>query len=344
VFDCKRRLYLQWLEGHFGKLGLVAMNIRQLQYFLGVLKDRSITKAATRMYVAQPALGLQIRKLEEEFKVDLITRHSRGIVATEAGMRLAAQAEILLRQFEKISQDMLEYSGEPQGLVAVGLTSGTSLVLAAKLVESCRREYPGINLRLTEALSEQLMEWVVDGRIDLTLTYNPNIISGLISEPLASEELYFVQNSQKIELDEDQCTLANILQTDLALPTNPHLVRVLVEEAARKIGKEVQVSTEMDSVHVIKELIRQNLVSSIMPLTTIMREVDSGEFVAWPVKEPSLQRTLFIAHSTHHPSSKAFMAVVNLMRNSVREFAEKGEVGWTVYGSDKQRKATSVQD
>ena len=293
------------------------------------------------MFVAQPALGLQIRKLEEEFNVDLITRHSRGIIATEAGMRLAAHAEILLRQFEKASQDMLEYSGEPQGLVSVGLTSGTSLLMAAKLVESCQREYPAINLRLTEALSEQLMEWAVDGRIDLTLTYNPNIISGLISEPLANEELYFVQHSDKIELNEDQCTLANILQTDLALPTNPHLVRVLVEDAARKIGKEVVVRTEMDSVHVIKELIRRKLVSSVMPLTTIMRELQTGEFVAWRVTEPVLERTLFIAHSTHQPSSKAFMAVVNLMRNSVRELAEEGEVGWSAYGSGRDPKPAS---
>ena len=55
------------------------MDIKQLRYFMGVLEAKSITKAAEHLYVAQPALGLQIRKLEEELGVELFVRHSRGV-------------------------------------------------------------------------------------------------------------------------------------------------------------------------------------------------------------------------------------------------------------------------
>lgn len=309
------------------------MNIKQLKYFVGVLKDRSITKAASRLFVAQPALGLQIRKLEEELNVELFVRHSRGVDPTEAGVRLAAHAEALIRQFERARQDMLEYGGEPQGRVTVGLTSGTCSLLASKLIARCQQEYPNINLCLSDALSEQLMEWVADDRIDMTLTYNPDSTPGLITEPLACEVLHFVQNKNNRDLSKADATLANILNTDLVLPSSPHLVREVVDDAARNLGLEVKLSSEVNSVHAIKELIRQQMVTSIMPMATVLREVQNGEFEAWPVKAPVLERTLYIAHSANQPCSKAFAGVVNLLRNSVRELAKNGEAGWTLYPS-----------
>ena len=309
------------------------MNIKQLKYFVGVLKDRSITKAASRLFVAQPALGLQIRKLEEELNVELFVRHSRGVDPTEAGVRLAEHAEVLIRQFERTRQDMLEYGGEPQGRVTVGLTSGTCSLLAARLIERCQQEYPSINLCISDALSEQLMEWVADDRIDMTLTYNPDSTPGLITEPLACEILYFVQNNNNLKLSKADATLTNILNTDLVLPGGPHLVRVVVDDAARELGIELKLSAEVNSVHAIKELIRQHRVTSIMPMATVFREVQNGDFEAWPVNAPVLERTLYIAHAANQPCSKAFTGVVNLLRNVVREFAERGDAGWAVYRS-----------
>jgi LysR family nitrogen assimilation transcriptional regulator len=98
------------------------MDIKQLRYFLGVLEARSITKAADTMAIAQPALGLQIRKLEDELGVDLLVRHSRGITPTEAGLRLAQHAESLLRQFDRMHQDMVDFAGARRSLITVGMS------------------------------------------------------------------------------------------------------------------------------------------------------------------------------------------------------------------------------
>ena len=99
------------------------MDFRQLRYFLGVYEAKSITKASERLNVAQPALGLQVRKLEEELGVDLFFRHSRGVTPTEAGQLLAVHARVLLRQFERVRQDLIDFGGQPHGRVAVGMTA-----------------------------------------------------------------------------------------------------------------------------------------------------------------------------------------------------------------------------
>ena len=106
------------------------MDFRQLPYFLGVYEAKSITKASERLNVAQPALGLQVRKLEDELGVDLFFRHSRGVTPTEAGQLLAEHARVLLRQFERVRQDLIDFGGQPHGRVAVGMTASSCLVVA----------------------------------------------------------------------------------------------------------------------------------------------------------------------------------------------------------------------
>ncbi|HTI88742.1 MAG TPA: LysR family transcriptional regulator, partial [Alphaproteobacteria bacterium] len=77
------------------------MTLRQLHYFLRILELKSFSKAAANLHIAQPALGLQIRKLEDELGVPLLNRHSRGVTPTEAGLILREHAQTVLRQVER---------------------------------------------------------------------------------------------------------------------------------------------------------------------------------------------------------------------------------------------------
>ncbi len=322
------------------------LNIKQLQYFLKVLKERSITRAAARLYVAQPALGLQIRKLEQELDVELFVRHSRGVTPTEAALRLAAHAEILVRQFERARQDMLDYAGEPRGRVIVGLPVSTTFVLAGVLARECRERFPKIALNLTVGLSERLMEWVHDERIDMALTYNTAGAGGLAFEPLAGETLYVVHNAARGELPARE-RFEHVLAHELVLPSAPHLLRTLVDTQASALGCEPRVTFEVDSVPAIKELLRHDLACTILPYAAVQAEVDAGEFRAAPIGEPALERTLYIAFPERRPAAKAFEAVANLLRDTVRDVARRREAGWTPVGegnrTDKRQRRASVR-
>lgn len=69
-------------------VGIITMDVRQLRYFVEVVEAKSFTRAAERIHIAQPALGFQVRKLEDELGVKLLHRHSRGVDPTEAGQAL----------------------------------------------------------------------------------------------------------------------------------------------------------------------------------------------------------------------------------------------------------------
>jgi LysR family nitrogen assimilation transcriptional regulator len=318
------------------------MDIKSLRLFLGVLEHGSITKAAERLYIAQPALGLYIRKLEDELGVQLVSRHSRGVTATEAGLLLARHAEVLLRQFNRARQDLLDYAGSPRGRIAVGLTPTSSRMIAAELITRIREGYPDIVLNVTGALSEQLIEWLEAERIDIALTYNASGSDHLVFDPLVSESLYLVYPPAQIGTIGDSVTLAEALGHPLIIPSAPHLLRTLVDDCAKDAGREPKVLVEVDSVDTIRTMVHRGHGLTLLPLGAVRWDVDQGAVGASLVVEPEIRRTLHIAHSRRRPMSKAFECVRDALRAVVDEVTRTRSVGWRFHPSRAGREAAAA--
>lgn len=304
------------------------MDIKQLRYFMGVLEAKSITKAAEHLYVAQPALGLQIRKLEEELGVELFVRHSRGVAPTEAGLLLAQHAQVLLRQFARARQDLLDFARSPHGRVSVGMTPTVTSVLVADFAARCRAEYPDVVLNISGGLSERLLQWVEEDQIDLSLSYNRSTAGGLRCEPVAEEVLYFIEAASDAASDAETVRLHEISDRSLVMPSRPHLLRVLVDEHMASAGMESHVAFEMDSVAAMKELVMNGVASMIMPIGAVRREIEDGRLRARRLVEPELSRTLYMIQSERRPASKGINAVTRLLRETVRDFVARDDVGW----------------
>lgn len=305
------------------------MDIRQLRYFLGVLEAKSLTKAAEPLHVAQPALGLQIRNLERELGVQLLVRHARGVAPTEAGELLARHAELLLRQFDRARQELMDYGKAPRGRIAVGLTSTAAQVLVAALVERCRRKYPEVQLVITENRSKRLTELVAEDKIDLALTFHPGNGADLVSTPLIEETLMLVRAPSREKLPHT-IDISAVLEEELILPSRPHLVREMVEAAAKAREKEIKLYCNIDSVMAIKELVRRGLAPTVLPLGAVYKEVENGELTVQQIANADLQRTLYLIYSVGRPSSKTRDAVRLEIQKVAHGFARSGAMGWNL--------------
>src|SRR5690348_13499350 len=128
--------------------GNSTMDLRQLKYFVRVVELKSFTKAAEQLHIAQPSLGLQIRKLEDELETKLLERHSRGIEPTEAGLLLFQEANELLERAARTKQRILDMKGPPRGKVVLGMTPTVNALLSAELVRACHSELPQVALSI----------------------------------------------------------------------------------------------------------------------------------------------------------------------------------------------------
>src|SRR5687767_12483832 len=102
------------------------MELRQLRTFLVVAETGSLSRAAGRLRIAQPALSRQIRMLEEEVGTELFQRHARGMALSEAGEVLIAHARGALRELDQAKSDLSALAGQVSGKVAIGLLPSVS--------------------------------------------------------------------------------------------------------------------------------------------------------------------------------------------------------------------------
>ncbi len=304
------------------------MTIRQLQYFLRIAELRSFSKAAAYLHVAQPALGLQVRKLEEELGVKLLNRHSRGVIPTEAGLLLRDHAQIILRQIDRAKLSVGDLAGPPRGRIAVGLTPTLNLILATQLVERCRRDFPSVSLAIVDAMSEDLMEWVENDRLDLALSYNPSAVQGLVCEPLLVEDLCLIGPGDDTARLGPTVRLDDIADLPMILTSVTSGLRSIVEEAAHSRGFDLNVVLEIDSVTAMKEMAIKGVGYAILPMGSVTREVEDGRLSARAFINPVLSRKMYLAYSAKRPPSQATTAIRELLRDVVQENLREGAWAW----------------
>jgi LysR family transcriptional regulator, nitrogen assimilation regulatory protein len=304
------------------------MTLRQLHYFLRILELKSFSKAAANLHIAQPALGLQIRKLEEELGVPLLNRHSRGVTPTEAGLILREHAQTVLRQIERAKLALLDFAGPPRGKVAVGVTPTVNMMLAASLVSRCRQEFPKVGLSLVEGMSETLMEWVENDRLDMAFSYNANPARGLVCEPLLAEDLLLIAAPSDERKLRKTVLFSDVAKLPLILPTTRHGLRLIVDDAADKRGLELNLVMEIDSVHASKELVERGLGYTILPMGAVSQEVQAGRLVVHAIAQPQLARKMYLVYSAKRPSSKGALGLRQIMRDVVGAGLAAGNWAW----------------
>lgn len=304
------------------------MDIKQLRYLLGVLKARSFTKAAETLHVAQPAIGMQVRKLEDELGVKLLTRHSRGIMPTEAGELLARDAALVIGEIERMRDDIMGMGREPRGRIALGMTGTAVRMFGTRLVETYRRDYPELDLTVTEGESHWLADWLAQGRLDVAVTCDPPANSGAVSEALATEALYFVAPPGHALAEGPDIALRAVLDADLVLPPQPSMVRRQMADAARLNGAELRSVFEVESVTMTKDLVRLGMACTVMPYGAARQEVEDGRLAALRIVDPHLTLTLYLTCSESRPGTRALEAVRSEIRALAAGLVESGAAGW----------------
>lgn len=280
------------------------MDLRQLKTFVHVAELGSLSKAADRLHVAQPALSRQIRLLEAELNASLFVRHGRGMVLTASGQVLLARATSVLRELEAARADVLAGTLQVTGRVVLGTPPTVGDALSARLVRQFRGQYPDVALRIVPGFSGYLQDWLLRGEIDLAVMYDLQAPRHVKTEPLIREKLFFVGPAQRAATA-NTITLAKALDRQLILPGPQHGLRKLIDQAAQRVNRSPVVHVEADSLQILKDLVAFGLGHTILPLASIHPDIKEGRLTATLISSPQLTRTLVLAEATARQLSRA---------------------------------------
>ncbi|HEY8583305.1 MAG TPA: LysR family transcriptional regulator [Capillimicrobium sp.] len=149
------------------------MELRQLRYFVAVAEERSFTRAAERLHVAQPALSVQVRRLEGELGVDLVDRSRRTIRLTDAGEVLLAEARRLLSGLDQTVELVRRTGAGDVGRIAVGFVPSAANEALPPLLRRYGAAHPGVRVDLQELAPDALVRGLHEGRLDVCFLYLP---------------------------------------------------------------------------------------------------------------------------------------------------------------------------
>lgn len=321
------------LEGHSqkeyiysNKKSLQIMDLRKLRYFADVVEAKSMSKAAERLYVAQPALSKSIQSLEEELGAQLLQRSAKGVAMTEAGARLYEHCQIVFKQLDRARHDVRKSIARPSGVVAVGLPHSLMTVLALPLLQLTTARYPDVRLELKQEHTHVLSNDIRAGKLNFAVMASPRSASGLQCQQLLKEELLFVGPVHSdMNARQTHISFLEASRQEFILPSVGNGLRSSAEGHFRARHLPLNVKYEVDAIALITQCVEAGLGVSLLPGGCIRMDADQGRIRAMPFAEGGCHRTIVLCHAVEAGLSPAAATVMLIVEEAARELVTGGQ-------------------
>ncbi|MEH2586548.1 LysR substrate-binding domain-containing protein [Bradyrhizobium sp. AZCC 1721] len=290
------------------------MQLRHLRYFVKIVEAGSFSRAAATIHVAQPALSQQIAELEEELGVPVLQRHARGISPTPAGEVLYREAVVILRRIEQLPGIVRSTGGEPDGVVALGMSSTLAATVGGPFIQTCRERLPKVMVKFHISDSETLKREISTHALDLALLFEDQFAAGYSRAPLFRQRLYYI-GDKRISRSTGTISMEKLAKLPLVLPTAPNILRSVLDREFAGIGVSPNIVSEGDQLSSIMSLVRQGLGGTVLP-----RGFEHGEGAA-DLGVPSLiEPPLFLTASVMWSSDTALSRAAEAVRLALADY------------------------
>jgi LysR family transcriptional regulator, nitrogen assimilation regulatory protein len=280
------------------------MDLSQLRTLIHVAELGSLSKAADRMRIAQPALSRQMRLLEEELGVRLFVRHGRGMVITEQGRDVLAHAMRVMTELDEIRARTSDANAPLTGQIAIGMPPTVADILSVPLVAAFGKSHPKVMLRLVSAYTGYLLDWLHRGEIDVAILYDPHAARSVRSRPLLLENLFLIGPRKAGFSTARAIPFKQLDGKRFLLPSVRHGLRTIVERCATEAGISLDVAIEADSYSTLKDLVRRGHGWTILPLAPIHDDIVARRLTAAALIDPVPVRRLMLSYPADRPVSR----------------------------------------
>jgi LysR family nitrogen assimilation transcriptional regulator len=274
----------------------------------------SFSGAAAVLMLAQPTLSRQVALLEGELGQRLLTRNGRGVEPTEAGIALHAHAKAIIELAERAREELRDMNRTPRGRVVVGLPPRVAQVATTRLVQRFRVQFPSAVVTVAEGLSVHLREWLVAGRIDLALLFDPPASPQLSYETLAHESLILAAPRRGARLPA-RVRLASLAGYPLVLPSSPNAIRSLLDRALSRHDIHLRIVAEVNTVQASLSLVSDGVGCTVLPESAVAPPRVAATLQIARIGPPAIRNSLVLATPLARPSTRLTRETAQLLRH-----------------------------
>lgn len=285
------------------------MTLRHIRIFLAVCEnDQNMTRAAEKLFLAQPAVSLAVRELEEYYGVPLFERVSRRLVLTEAGKRFREYAVHIDGLFSDLEDDLKNWDSAGVLRIGASITIGSQFLPC--YARAFAHTHPGIDLQARISPSDELEQMLVKGELDLVLmeglTHSPN----LISEEYMEDSLVAICSPHGPFCSGERISQEVFQKQRLLLREPGSGTREVLEREAGKAGFSLRPAWEAMSTTALINAVIQGLGISVLPQRMVNQVLERGLAVPFFIEGMDFRRKYrMIVHKNKYqtPALKSFM-------------------------------------
>jgi DNA-binding transcriptional LysR family regulator len=290
------------------------MDLRQLRVFVEVARQGSFTRAAEYLRVAQPAVSISIRKLEEELDLILLNRQEKRVSLTAEGEALLIHARGILENFRAAEAEMAELRGLGGGEVRVGIPPMMSSYYFPLIIRDFRVRYPNLKLSVNGEGAAIIQRMISKGEIDMGVIAGHKIPEGLEYQHFLREEIVACVPANHPLAEHDAIAFSYFLQEPQIVFKKGYYMRELMDELAEEIDLKPKVVFETNLFSLVQSLVKERL-----GISTFLRMVVSGDPGLAAVSfNPPLHLDLVIAWKANRHLSRANRAFIDFLHENTR--------------------------
>jgi len=293
--------------------------LSQLNFFVKVVENQSVTKAAEHLHMTQPAVSIQLKNFQDQFEIPLFEVISRRMHITSFGQEVAASAKEILFQADLLRHKALKFKGELTGILKISVVSTGKYVIPFFLKPFLDLN-PGVDLQMDVTNKELVVESLGRNEIDFALVSILPDRLNVDSIPLLDNSLYLIgdrsfSNTKKI-------SIRDLAKHPLILREPGSGTRQRMEQFLKTHQVKLERKFELTSNEAVKQAVKAGLGLSIMPLIGLKHELEAGELKMLKISGLPVHtewQLISLKGKRHGPVAEAFRTYIMAHKTEIAE-------------------------
>ncbi|MFA0193784.1 LysR substrate-binding domain-containing protein [Vibrio artabrorum] len=287
--------------------------MKELQYFVTLIRSNSFTKASEQLYVTQPTISKALKSLETTYGQALIYRNGRDISLTEAGEIVFEYAQSILFQQQELEVRLNDLQQLKSGKITLGIPPMVGH-LYAHLIQRFALQYPDIEVSIVESGSRKLEAAVLEGKIDISITmlYEPK--PKFNTWPIGSYPIFAVLPKTEQWLNVKELDIAELRQFTFYLYSPEFILSEAITEMCLAHGFSPKIGVRSSQWDFLAAMVKSGLGVSFMP-EPICNKLNPNDYCFIPMKQ-HIRWELAAIWSKEHYVSRACQAMLDVIHSS----------------------------
>jgi DNA-binding transcriptional LysR family regulator len=296
------------------------MLLGQIEAFVGVVRQGTVSRAAEHLGITQPALTARLHGLERQLGQRLFARSGRGLRLTDAGRAFLPHAQRALSAVADGRDAVEDLAAGRAGKLVIGATGSVCSYVLPRVLKEYRAEHPRVELTVRTGHSEQVLELVLSDAVELAIV-REIFHRDIEVTPLYDDELILVTHSTHPFVRRGAVTLAEVVAEGLVLFDRASSYYELTRGLFTRAGVTPRTIMELDNFEAAKKMLEEGLGVALLPKVAVARELELGKLAEVRIADagPVHRRMVVIRRADVGPPGGVAVAFLTKLRELVSQ-------------------------